>query len=157
MALKRLAKEYKEITKNPTYNYSVEATDNFLVWNFIVIGPSDTIYEGGLFKGIIEFNVMYPIRAPVVKFNNIIHPNIYIDGKVCISILHEGSDIYGHEKDIERWSPCHGIESVMISIISMLSEPNFDSPADVDSSKLWRTNIDEYKKKIYKLVTKSQL
>ena len=79
MALKRLAKEYKEITKNPTYNYSVETTDNFLVWNFIIIGPSDTIYEGGLFKGVIEFNQKYPISAPVVKFNNIIHPNIYID------------------------------------------------------------------------------
>jgi ubiquitin-conjugating enzyme E2 G1 len=157
MPLKRLVKEYKHITKEPTYNYSVEATDNFLIWNFIIIGPNETLYEGGMFKGIIEFNDKYPISPPIVRFHNIIHPNIYKDGKVCISILHEGSDIFGYEKDIERWNPSHGIDSVMISIISMLSAPNFDSPADIDSSILWKDNMDEYKKTIYRLVAQSQI
>ncbi len=156
MALKRLAKEYKEIIKDVNYNYSVEPTDNFLIWNFIIIGPSDTIYEGGIFKGVIECSSNYPISPPQVKFHNIIHPNIYNDGRVCISILHERTNFNSHEKDIEIWTPLHGIESIMISIISMLSSPNFDSAANVDASVLWRDNITEYKNTIYRLVAASQ-
>ena len=85
-----------------------------------------------------------------------IHPNIYKNGLVCISILHEGTDIYGYEKDIERWLPTHGINTIMISIISMLSSPNFESPANIDASTLWKNNPDKYKQEIYKMVSLSQ-
>ena len=157
MALKRLMNEYKNIKKDPNYYYSVNPSEeNFLQWNFNIIGPSDTIYEGGIFTGSIIFNENYPIRAPKVNFNKIIHPNVHHNGDVCISILHEGSDSWGYENDVERWNPSHGVDSIMISIISMLSDPNFDSPANVDSSVLWKNNPKEYKKIIYSLVSESQ-
>ena len=102
------------------------------------------------------FPSVYPSKPPQVIFNNILHPNIYKNGQVCISILHEGSDQFGYEKDIERWSPTHGINTIMLSIISMLSAPNFESPANLDASVLWKDNPTEYKKKIYELVSLSQ-
>ena len=49
------------------------------------------------------FTKDYPSKPPQVYFDNIMHPNIYENGKVCISILHEGTDTFGYEKDIERW------------------------------------------------------
>ena len=148
--------ELKQINKDTNHLYSISPTDNFLNWEFIVIGPPDTLYEGGIFTGRMIFTKEYPTKPPQVIFNNILHPNIYPDGKVCISILHEGTDIYGYEKDIERWLPSHGIDSVMMSIISMLSAPNFESPANVDASTLWKNSPEKYKKEIYKMVTLTQ-
>lgn len=54
---------------------------------------------------------------------------------MCISILHEpGEDKYGYEKPEERWLPIHTVETIMISVISMLADPNGDSPANVDAA-----------------------
>ena len=157
MAIKRLLCEMKDIFKDPNYFYSCTPDENsIMTWNFSIIGPPDTLYEGGIFNGIIKFTEMYPNKPPVVIFNDILHPNIYVNGTVCISILHEGTDIYGYEKDYERWNPGHGINSIMLSIISMLSAPNFESPANIDASTLWKDNPLEYEKIIYKMVSKSQ-
>lgn len=60
------------------------------------------------------------------------------NGDVCISILHEpGEDKYGYEKPEERWLPIHTVETIMISVISMLADPNGDSPANVDAAVSW--------------------
>ena len=154
--MKRLMVELKEIKKETNHLYSIHPSDDFLTWYFIVIGPPDTLYEGGLFSGKMIFTKEYPSKPPQVYFDNIIHPNIYQNGKVCISILHEGTDTFGYEKDIERWLPTHGINTIMLSIISMLSAPNFESPANIDASKLWQDNPDEYKKEIYSIVALTQ-
>lgn len=155
--VKRLMIELKDIKKDINHLYSVSPSDNnILLWKFIIIGPPDTFYEGGLFSGSIIFKDDYPSRPPKVIFDKIIHPNIYKSGHVCISMLHEGYDSFGYEEDIERWLPTHGINTIMISIISMLSSPNFESPANVEASKLCKEQPEIYKKKIYKLVALSQ-
>ena len=57
------------------------------------------------------------------------------NGDVCISILHEpGDDKYGYEKAAERWLPVHTVETILLSVISMLADPNFESPANVDAA-----------------------
>lgn len=156
-ALKRLAREYKRILKEPSQYYSISPSEeNTLRWEFIMFGQKDTIYNSGLFKGYILFPKSYPINAPTVYFYDIIHPNIHNDGKVCISILHEGVDQYGYESEAERWSPTLSVDSILMSIISMLSDPNFESPANINASVLWKNNKDEYIKKIKKLIAKSQ-
>ena len=49
--------------------------------------------------------------------------------------MHEpGEDKYGYEKAEERWLPIHTVETIMISVISMLADPNGDSPANVDAA-----------------------
>ena len=155
--MKRIMSEYKELLKEPNYLYSVELTENILEWNFLMFGPSDTLYEGGIFPGKIIFSKSYPNEPPKIKFSlDMKHPNIYKDGIVCISILHSGTDEYGYESDNERWSPSQGVNSIMLSIISLLSAPNFESPANVDMSTLQKNNLDEYKKNIYQLVASTQ-
>uniref|UniRef100_A0A668ATC2 Ubiquitin-conjugating enzyme E2G 1b (UBC7 homolog, yeast) n=1 Tax=Myripristis murdjan TaxID=586833 RepID=A0A668ATC2_9TELE len=80
------------------------------------------------------------------------------NGDVCISILHEpGEDKYGYEKPEERWLPIHTVETIMISVISMLADPNGDSPANVDAAKEWREDpTGEFKRKVARCVRKSQ-
>jgi ubiquitin-conjugating enzyme E2 G1 len=54
---------------------------------------------------------------------------------VCISILHEpGDDKYGYETAAERWLPVHTVETILLSVISMLADPNYESPANVDAA-----------------------
>ena len=158
MSITRLKKEYLQILKDPNWFYTVlPSEDNFLEWKFILNGPISTIFEGAMFNGKITFPNEYPNRPPKVIFtNNFYHPNVYLDGKICISILHEGEDIYGYEHSSERWSPSHGVNSIMLSIVSMLPEPNLDSPANVDAAKTWRDNYEEYKLRIYKMISLMQ-
>ena len=85
------------------------------------------------------------------------HPNIYSDGKVCISILHPpGTDaMNSQEKAEERWRPILGVEAVLMSVISMLNDPNIESPANLDASIQFRDDREAYNRKVRMLATKS--
>ena len=85
------------------------------------------------------------------------HPNIYPDGKVCISILHPpGTDnLNSQEKSEERWRPILGVEAILMSVISMLNDPNIESPANLDASLQFRDDREAYNKRVRTLATKS--
>lgn len=77
------------------------------------------------------------------------HPNIYKDGTVCISILHSpGDDPNQYEDASERWSPIQSVEKILISVMSMLAEPNDESGANIDASKVWRDNRADYERRV---------
>lgn len=65
--------------------------------------------------------------------------SVYPDGTVCISILHPpGTDVLNEQESAdERWRPILGVESIMLSVMSMLGSPNVDSPANVDAAVGW--------------------
>lgn len=84
------------------------------------------------------------------------HPNVYPDGRVCISILHApGEDPLGYESISERWSPVQSIEKVLLSVVSMLAEPNDESGANVDAAKMWREDREQFKLIADKIVRSS--
>ncbi|UMM15157.1 hypothetical protein L5515_002700 [Caenorhabditis briggsae] len=86
----------------------------------------------------------------------IFHPNIYPDGRVCISILHApGDDPTGYESSNERWSPVQSIEKILLSVVSMLAEPNDESPANVNAAKMWREDRAQFEKTADALVRKT--
>ncbi|TDH12397.1 hypothetical protein EPR50_G00046690 [Perca flavescens] len=137
-----LRKQLAELNKNPVEGFSAGLIDDddIYKWEVVIIGPQDTLFEGGFFKAYLTFPYDYPLRPPKMKFiTEIWHPNVAKNGDVCISILHEpGEDKFGYEKPEERWLPIHTVETIMISVISMLADPNSDSPANVDAAKEWR-------------------
>jgi len=155
-----LRKQLAELNKNPVEGFSAGLIDDedIFRWEGMIIGPPDTMYEGGFFKCLLYFPTEYPLRPPVLKFlTDIWHPNIEKDGKVCISILHEpGDDRFGYEKASERWLPIHTVETILISVISMLADPNDESPANVDAAKEWRENYQEFRRKVARCVRRSQ-
>ena len=154
MAINRLNTEYRQYLKDPSSYYSISINENNMFnWNVLIFGPSETIYEGGIFQCEFNFPKNYPNKPPEFKFiTKIPHPNIYPDGKVCISILHDGVDEFNYEDISERWNPSHSVNSIIMSVISMLSNPNIESPANLDIAILYRNNYNEYKKKIYNLI-----
>lgn len=81
---------------------------------------------------------------------------VYPNGEVCISILHPpGDDPMHYEQASERWSPIQSVEKILISVMSMLAEPNDESPANVDAARMWRERRDEYEKIVRGNVKKS--
>ncbi|KAK2382506.1 Ubiquitin-conjugating enzyme 13, variant 2 [Trifolium repens] len=155
-----LQKQLKDLCKNLVDGFSAGLVDetNIFEWSVTIIGPPDTLYEGGFFNAIMSFPSNYPNSPPSVKFTSEIwHPNVYPDGRVCISILHPpGDDPNGYELASERWTPVHTVESIVLSIISMLSGPNDESPANVEAAKMWRENREEFRKRVGRCVRKSQ-
>ena len=155
-----LQKQLRDLAKHPVDGFSAGLVDdsNVFEWQVTIIGPPETLYDGGYFNAIMSFPQNYPNSPPTVRFTSEMwHPNVYPDGRVCISILHPpGDDPNGYELASERWTPVHTVESIVLSIISMLSSPNDESPANIEAAKDWREKQDEFKKKVRRAVRKSQ-
>lgn len=158
-ALRRLMAEYKQLTLNPPDGITAGPIDeeNFFEWEAVVLGPEGTCFEGGVFSAKLTFPPDYPLSPPKMQFTSeMFHPNIYPDGRVCISILHApGVDPMGYESSSERWSPVQSVEKVLLSVISMLAEPNDESGANVDAAKMWREDRKQFNKIADKLVRNS--
>jgi len=155
-----LKKQLRDLKKRPVEGFSAGLADdsNLFEWDVMIVGPPDTLYEGGFFKAKLFFPVEYPNFPPKMKFiSEFWHPNVYKNGEVCISILHPpGEDEWGYEKSFERWLPVHTVESILLSVISMLSSPNDESPANIEAAKEWRENRESFKKRVSRIVRKSQ-
>uniref|UniRef100_A0A7N5JYM2 Ubiquitin conjugating enzyme E2 G2 n=1 Tax=Ailuropoda melanoleuca TaxID=9646 RepID=A0A7N5JYM2_AILME len=97
--------------------------ENFFEWEALIMGPEDTCFEFGVFPAILSFPLDYPLSPPKMRFTcEMFHPNIYPDGRVCISILHApGDDPMGYESSAERWSPVQSVEKILLSVVSMLA------------------------------------
>jgi ubiquitin-conjugating enzyme E2 G2 len=81
---------------------------------------------------------------------------VYTNGEVCISILHPpGADPNNYESADERWSPTQSVLSILLSVMSMLAEPNDESPANVDAAKQWRERRPEFEKSVRESVRRS--
>jgi len=157
-ALKVILKNHEIFQNDPIDGVSIGMSeDNIFEWSVTILGPKDSPYEGGIFKARIIFPDNFPLYPPEFKFDTeIFHPNIYDGGKVCISILHPpGDDKWGYEKAEERWRPVHSVNSIIISIISLLSAPNDESPANIDAGKIWREDKDKFQQLVNDCVRKS--
>ena len=136
MALKRINKEYCEIISENLENFTTGPIDDDLFyWSAIIIGPPETPYENGIFKLDIHFPEDYPFRPPKISFKNkIYHPNINSKGAICLDILKK------------EWSPALTISKVLLSICSLLSDPNPDDPLVPEIARVYKSNRKLYNK-----------
>ncbi|RMZ90757.1 hypothetical protein DV736_g2005, partial [Chaetothyriales sp. CBS 134916] len=144
-----LMKEFKTLSQEPWVQIELN-DENVYQWNLalMVVNP-DSLYYGGYFKAQMNFPKDYPYRPPGFRFSKPLwHPNVYEDGRLCISILHApGEDIMSGETAGERWSPIQGVESVLISILSLLDDAHADSPANLDAAIQFRTDTEAFKRR----------
>lgn len=100
--------------------------DNIFRWIGTIQGPLDTVYEGQKYKLQLEFPNAYPYSPPVVKFvTPCFHPNVDLTGAICLDIL----------KD--KWSALYDVRTILLSIQSLLGEPNNESPLNTQASTMW--------------------
>eukprot|EP00345_Euplotes_harpa_P010367 CAMPEP_0168345182 /NCGR_PEP_ID=MMETSP0213-20121227/17382_1 /TAXON_ID=151035 /ORGANISM="Euplotes harpa, Strain FSP1.4" /LENGTH=177 /DNA_ID=CAMNT_0008353311 /DNA_START=13 /DNA_END=546 /DNA_ORIENTATION=- len=88
-AFRRLMRDFKKFEEETPEGINATPTaENLMEWEAVIIGPEETIWEGGIFKLKMVFSEEYPNKAPDVRFvNKMFHPNIYNDGTICIDIL----------------------------------------------------------------------
>ena len=127
---KRIAKELENFISNPPSNCSAGPEgDDIYNWTGTIMGPNDTPYAGGVFYLNISFPANYPFKPPKVTFvTKIYHPNIDSSGNISLDILKN------------NWSPALSIAKVLLSICSLLNEPNPDDPLVVEIAKLYKSN-----------------
>ncbi|KAB2576645.1 putative ubiquitin conjugating enzyme protein [Lasiodiplodia theobromae] len=150
VASKRLFHEYKALSSDPPEGITAGpvSEDDMFVWEALIQGPEGTPFDGGIFPAELKFPKDYPLAPPTMRFLcDMWHPNVYPNGTVCISILHPpGDDPNHYEHASERWSPIQSVEKILISVMSMLAEPNDESPANVDAARMWREKRGEYER-----------
>merc|ERR1711968_7342 len=136
MASKRINKELQDLSKDPPSNTSAGPVgDDLFHWQATIMGPPDSPLAGGVFFLNVHFPTDYPFKPPKIQFTTrLYHPNINSNGSICLDIL----------KD--QWSPALTISKVLLSICSLLTDPNPDDPLVPEIAHIFKTNPALYQK-----------
>ncbi|VDM42782.1 unnamed protein product [Toxocara canis] len=134
MALKRIQKEMQEISHDPPAQCSAgPVNDDFFCWQATIMGPPDSPYQGGVFFLKVHFPNDYPFKAPKVIFTTrIYHPNIDANGNICLDILRS------------KWSPALTTSKLLLSICSLLCDPNPDDPLVPEIARVYKADRKRY-------------
>jgi len=141
--ISRLLKDVKQILKNPlTENgiYYIHDDSDMMKGYALIIGPSDTPYFGGNYFFELNYPSDYPHSPPKVKYwtnaNNIrFNPNLYICGKVCVSLLNTWRG--------DQWTSCQTISTVLLTLCTLLcNNPLLNEPG-VDINHTDMSSYDE--------------
>ncbi|KAF1831110.1 ubiquitin-conjugating enzyme [Decorospora gaudefroyi] len=131
MALpKRIIKETERLVREPVQGISATPhDDNLRYFDVTIDGPSQSPYEGGVFKLELFLPDDYPMTPPKVRFlTKIYHPNIDRLGRICLDVLKS------------NWSPALQIRTILLSIQALLGAPNPDDPLANDVAQAWKEN-----------------
>ncbi|KAI7776862.1 Ubiquitin-conjugating enzyme E2 11 [Diaporthe eres] len=136
---KRLQTELMQLMTSPAPGISAfpGADGDLTKWHATINGVDDTPYAGLVFKLSFNFPADYPYKAPEVLFRTpIYHPNVDFSGRICLDILKS------------KWSAAYNIRTVLLSLQSLLGEPNNDSPLNAEAAELWDKDPEEFKRKV---------
>ncbi|UVC49722.1 ubiquitin carrier protein [Theileria orientalis] len=154
-ATKRLMLDLRKLQEDLPESICASPVDSDIFrWQAVILGPDNTEWEGGIFSLSLTFPDDYPNKPPRVKFlTRIFHPNgtkncfnlcsVYQDGSICLDILQN------------EWSPVFDVHGILISIQSLLTDPNNRSPANNEAAKLYQENRSEYIRQVKRVVAES--
>ena len=132
----RLKRELKQIDKEKSEMYSITLPDpnKLQLWHGTIYGPPDSPFEGGQFKVEIKIPNKYPNNPPRVQFiTQIYHPNISREGgDICVDFLSD------------NWTPGMTIAKMLVSLLSLLTDPNADDPLESDIANQYQDDYEEY-------------
>lgn len=137
--MKRLQTELRQLMMAPP-DLGVSAFpdgETFFQWVATMAAPKDSPYTGVKFRLRLQFGEDYPFKPPKVTFvTPIFHPNVSIqDGHICLDILQD------------KWSASYSVQSLLLSIRSLLTDPNNASPLNTEAANLW-SDQEAYRKKV---------
>lgn len=133
---RRLKHHFKELENNPAPLCHAEPKNsdgNLTHWIGWIDGPDETPFAGGRFELTIDFPSDFPFKPPRIRFTSpIFHPNISVKGEICLDIL-QG-----------EWSPVLTIRSLLISLCSLLSDPNAEHGLNPEALNIYRADRRRY-------------
>lgn len=108
------------------------------ILNFILtITPDEGLYRGGKFTFTFAINQNFPHEPPKVRCREkIYHPNIDLEGKVCLNILRED------------WKPVLNLNAVIVGLQFLFLEPNPSDPLNKEAADDLRQNREGFKRNV---------
>jgi len=129
--VRRLSLEYTRIAGAQNPNGISIVDDNMTHWSAVLKGPIGSPYEGGRFVLDLIFPPKYPFEPPRVTFRTpVFHPNVSTNGAICMDIL----------KPNGAWSPLMTVDALLVSIQSLLDDPNPSDPLNTEAAALYMQN-----------------
>uniref|UniRef100_A0A8C7J2M9 Ubiquitin-conjugating enzyme E2 D2 n=1 Tax=Oncorhynchus kisutch TaxID=8019 RepID=A0A8C7J2M9_ONCKI len=127
-------RELNDLARDPPAQCSAGPVgDDMFHWQATIMGPNDSPYQGGVFFLTIHFPTDYPFKPPKLAFTTrIYHPNINSNGSICLDILRS------------QWSPALTISKVLLSICSLLCDPNPDDPLVPEIARIYKADSDKH-------------
>ena len=140
----RVKKELKALKDEPLEGITLEMDESDMKkWKGTIIGPEGTPYAGYILRVNIKLKENYPLEAPSVSFEHpVYHPNVGGSGNICLDILQS------------QWAPTLTLGKVMLSLSSLLSDPNPSSPLNSNAASYYRTNREKYNEEVVKVCEK---
>lgn len=144
-AKRRLMKDlYDLVNAKEKTIFASPLEDDMLTWCAVIVGPKETPFEDATFSMSMVFDESYPSTPPACKFiSKVYHPNIYTNGDLCLDIL------------TNRWSPTYNVLTVLMSVQSMLNDPNIQSPANLEAANLFDKDKKMYFRRVRDCVEQS--
>ncbi|EOY18603.1 Ubiquitin-conjugating enzyme E2 C [Theobroma cacao] len=110
--------------------------ESIFAWIGTIEGGKGTMYEGLSYKISMRFPLDYPFKPPQVKFETMcFHPNVDQFGNICLDILQD------------KWSSAYDCRTILLSVQSLLGEPNPESPLNTYAAALLN-NEEDYRKMV---------
>eukprot|EP00823_Brevimastigomonas_motovehiculus_P009509 TRINITY_DN9182_c0_g1_i1.p1 TRINITY_DN9182_c0_g1~~TRINITY_DN9182_c0_g1_i1.p1 ORF type:complete len:222 (+),score=30.06 TRINITY_DN9182_c0_g1_i1:117-782(+) len=112
-AFTRLRKDFLNLQKEPVPG--IEATPlekNILEWHYVLMGPTKTEYEGGVYHGKLVFPAQFPYKPPSIYMitpNGRFAPNT----RLCLSM----SDFHP-----DTWNPLWSVSSILAGLLSFMTD-----------------------------------
>lgn len=101
----------------------------------VTVSPDSGYWKGATYHFSFVIPTHYPHSPPKVDCKTrIYHPNIDLQGKVCLNILRED------------WKPVLDINSVIYGLIYLFYEPNPDDPLNHEAAELFRKDISQFER-----------
>jgi ubiquitin-protein ligase len=139
--IERIANDVKYIIKDPIPNiYYKHDENNILIGYALIIGPEETPYNFGNYLFKFDFPENYPYSPPKLTYISNdgytrFNPNLYINGKVCLSILNTWKG--------ESWTSCQTISTILLTLSSILTEKPLKNEPGIDETNNLK-NIENY-------------
>ncbi|KAI9845200.1 MAG: Chitin synthase, class 2 [Thelocarpon superellum] len=132
----RVQKDLSELSLGSTMKTDFPNPDDIL--NFtLTIDPDEGMYKGGSFNFSFAINQNFPHDPPKVKCTQkIYHPNIDLEGNVCLNILRED------------WKPVLNLNAVIVGLQFLFLEPNASDPLNKEAAEDLRSNRDGFKRNV---------
>ena len=110
-------------------------------WRAQIAGPEGSPYEGGKFELDLRLPSRYPLEPPHLTFRTpIFHPNVNGRGDICLDVLKS------------QWSPAVSLQKVLLSVSSLLTDPNFSDPLNAAATQLFKKDRAGYDARCRELI-----